>query len=441
MTKGFESTKIRVLLLGSGAFAHGTGTILSDHGAEVTTYLTRPSGGFPASLSGKVVSGEGMASPVGLMREMRPGLVIPMSIDWARAEWRDEFLALGIPYLAPNPEGMRLERERDFARTLCERHGICYPASYVAGNRLEAEAVLRRISRPMVIKNPLCSPGSPIHTIVCTSEEETKAWLPHLDYAEGVFLQEYLGAYEVGHIAFISAGQIWSLVSNQEYKRPYSGNMGIVAGVPMGGIVERDDDDHYGLARLLLHPLLPWFREVGYHGPVQVTAVHHRGRWWVVEYNVRLGITCAPLILRLLRNPLDTISRVAADAPAAPEFDPVLRFGCSVTLAGYGFPYRGVEGPEVPVQLRSKPTCDLWWNEVRKDRRGTMRVQGQRIADICAVAPTLTDAIATAYNNIARLQAAGSYYRTDIGQILWPPGSPQNPQDTSLAPPRPDWIP
>ena len=93
----------------------------------------------------------------------------------------------------------------------------------MARNRIEAEALLARSPRPYVLKNPLCSPTSPIHTILCETVEDTRSWLKHLDYAEGVFLQEYLGRREVGHIALVSGGELYSLVTNQEYKRAFAG--------------------------------------------------------------------------------------------------------------------------------------------------------------------------------------------------------------------------
>jgi hypothetical protein len=42
----------------------------------------------------------------------------------------------------------------------------------------------------------LFSPTSPIHTILCETLDDTRAWLKHVDYAEGVFMQEYLGRCE-----------------------------------------------------------------------------------------------------------------------------------------------------------------------------------------------------------------------------------------------------
>ena len=135
---------------------------------------------------------------------------------------------------------MRIERERDFARKLCADFKIPFPQAYVASNRLEAEKILAQHPQPFVIKNPLCSPTSPIHTILCETVEDTRAWLRHVNYAEGVFLQEYLGRAEAGHIALVSGGEIYSLVTNQEYKYAFNGNQGIVAGAPLGGLVERD---------------------------------------------------------------------------------------------------------------------------------------------------------------------------------------------------------
>jgi phosphoribosylamine-glycine ligase len=40
------------------------------------------------------------------------------------------------------------------------------------------------------------------------------------------------------------------------------------------------------------------------------------------------------------------------------------------------------------------------------------------------LAGTLEEAIAKAYADIRKIRSLGSYYRTDVGQSLWPPGNP-----------------
>jgi phosphoribosylamine---glycine ligase len=417
------SRELAVMAFGVGSFAHGTMQILKEAGAEVSAYLTRTYAHYPPSLAGLTFSRENSPSPVPLLRQQEIDLVVPMSIDWAQAPWAAEFLASKVRILSPIGEAMRIERERDFGRKLCRDFKIPFPLTHVAPNRLEADAFVRRRPCAYVLKNPLCGPTSPIHTILCETVEDTRAWLRHVDYAEGVFLQEYLGPCEAGHIVFVSGGEIYSLVTNQEYKRAFSGNMGIVAGAPLGGLVEKDPDDKYGLARAMIHPLRPWLRQVRYHGPLQVTAVRRGGRWHVIEYNIRLGITSGNMILRLLENPLETLWAVANNRRLAPVFRANVSFGCSLTLAGYGYPYVKLDGPCLPVDLDGRFDCDVWWNEVAR-KNGGLVATGHRIADVVALADTLERAVATAYRNIRKIRVLGSYYRTDVGRILWPPGNP-----------------
>jgi phosphoribosylamine---glycine ligase len=411
-----------VMVLGVGSFAHSIGTALAEAGADVSTYLTRNYGHFPPSLVGPTFSREAHPSPCPLIAKRGVELVVPQSIDWAQAPWAEDLMKSGAGIFSPTRAAMRIERERDFARKLCADFKIPFPKAHVARNRLEAERILSKNPRPYVIKNPLCSPTSPIHTILCETVEDTRAWLKHVDYEEGVFLQEYLGRAEAGHIVLVSGGEIHSLVTNQEYKYAFDGNMGVVAGAPLGGLVERDPEDKYGLARELIHPLRPWLREAKFNGPLQVTAIKRGGKWHVIEYNIRIGVTSGPMILRLLRNPLETLSHAARNQKLDPLFRNGLNFGCSLTVAGYGYPYTQVRGPQLPLEVAGKFDCDVWWNEVARTSGGRLVATGPRIADVNTLSPTLDGAIGRAYANIRKIRVVGSYYRTDVGRSLWPPG-------------------
>jgi phosphoribosylamine---glycine ligase len=423
-TKGRQSGP-NVMVMGVGSFAHSTTQILKESGAKVVTYLTRDYGHHGArSVSGpeRAYFWRDHPNPVPLLRKHKIDLVLPMSIDWSDQPWAKEFLAAGVPFFCPTGEALNLEKKRDLARELCEGAGIPFPRSHWARNQQEAEGILKRDPRGYVIKNPICGPFSPIHTIVCETADDTRAWLPRLDYKDGVFLQEYLGRAEAGHIAFVSAGEIHPLVTNQEYKRAFNGNQGVAAGAPLGGLVEADLKDKYGLARTLLKPLLPWLRRVDFHGPLQVTAVKKGGRWQVIEYNVRIGVTSGAMILRMLKDPLGVLLKVARNEPLGlVAFHPRSRFGCSVTLAGFGYPYTQITGPEFPLRLEGNFDCDVWWNEVKQSGRNLVAT-GHRIADVVSLENQLAPAIQKVYRNIARIRCLASYFRTDIGASLWPPG-------------------
>ena len=172
----------------------------------------------------------------------------------------------------------------------------------------------------------------------------------------------------------------------------------------------------------MIHPLLPWLRKTRFHGPLQVTAVRRNGRWHVIEYNVRIGVTSGPMILRMLKNPVETILATARDQNPDPQFKSGVAFGCSLTLAGYGYPFVQVRGPQVPLDVDGAFDCDVWWNEVARSPDGALMAAGHRIADVNALAASLDKAVAKAYDNIRRIRVLGSYYRTDVGKSLWPPG-------------------
>lgn len=411
------------MVFGVGSFAQSTLRILRENGAQVYGYLTRDYAQEPPAGEAKCFSQADFPSPIPLLERLRVDLVVPMSIDWAAQPWAEELLQSGTAIFCPSGEALKLERERDFARALCHQYEVPFPRSHWARTRAEAERVLQSDPRPYVIKNPICGPFSPIHTIVCEQVAETRAWLPRLDYRDGVFLQEYLGRAEAGHIALVSAGEIHSLVTNQEYKRAFEGNQGIVAGAPLGGLVELDPHDRYGLARQLLWPLRPWFQAVNFHGPVQVTAIRKNRRWHVVEYNVRIGVTSGAMILRLLRDPVSTLGRVARNEPLGEvRFRPGRPFGCSLTLAGYGYPFTQVTGPEFPIWIEGKLAGDVWWNEVRTVQK-IRYATGHRIADVIGTGRTMEAAIRRAYREMSKIHCLPAYYRRDIGQTLWPPGA------------------
>jgi phosphoribosylamine-glycine ligase len=411
------------MAFGVGSFAHSSTRILQEAGATTATYITRRNANYPPTLTGPTFHFDEVPSPVPLLKRRKVDFVFPQSIDWAQQPWADDLLASNIPILCPTGEALLLERERDYARRLCREYKIPFPASHVAPNRLAALNLLKKNPRPYVIKNPLCSPGSPVHTIVCETVEDTRAWLDHVNYAEGVFLQEYLGRAEAGHIAMVNGGDIVSLVTNQEYKRAHVGNFGVVCGAPLGGLVERDSEDKYGLARELLHPLRPWFKKVKFNGPVQVTACKAGDKWHVLEYNVRLGITSGSMILRLLENPIEVLWDTARRRTPVPRWRQDVAFGCSMTLAGYGYPHLQVRGPSFPVEVSGKFNCDVWWNEVDRSRDGKLVTAGFRYADVIATGPTLEAAVEKSNANIRKIRVLASYYRTDIGRNLWPPGT------------------
>ena len=129
------------------------------------------------------------------------------------------------------------------------------------------------------------------------------------------------------------------------------------------------------------------------------------------------------MILRMLKNPGEVVLRTARNQKLDLQFKEKLKFGCSLTLAGYGYPFIQVRSPHLPLEVDGTFDCDVWWNEVARGADKKLVSTGHRIADVIALAPKLDAAIAKAYANIRKIRVVGSYFRTDIGKSLWPPGT------------------
>lgn len=419
---------LSVLIIGVGAFTQGLAQTLQDAGANVIVWLSRDYGHYGPQQICSTYDEHDFASPIELLGTHACDIMIPMSIDWAQQPWARELCAR-VAVFCPSGDALLIERDRAFAQRIGEDAGIVFPRSFVAQNRLDAQSFLDTHPDPYVIKNTLCSPTSPIHTIVCETLADTQSWLDRIDYAEGVFFQEYMGHKEAGHIVFVQNGNITSLVSNQEYKRAFNGNMGKIAGAPLGGLIEADPDDKYDLAKKLIAPLQPWLKQVNYTGPLQVTAILKNNIWSVIEYNSRLGVTCGPMIMRMLNNPLDMLRAVIDGSNFSPDFNTDKPMGCSITLAGYGYPFLEVTGPAFPLTLPtalSSDKGDVWLNEVKAGKPlspSEVLADGHRLLDVNAFGQNKDTAVARAYALMQDLGCSNSYYRTDIGDTMWPPGA------------------
>jgi phosphoribosylamine-glycine ligase len=125
----------------------------------------------------------------------------------------------------------------------------------------------------------------------------------------------------------------------------------------------------------------------------------------------------------MLSNPLETFLACVRGEPMRPEWRDGRDCGCNLTLAGYGYPYTQLTGPNMPVVLKGDFSCDVWWQEVEGPSVDHLEAAGHRICDVAASAPSIPEAIKLAYANIRQIHSLASYYRTDVGQSLWPPGS------------------
>ena len=100
-----------------------------------------------------------------------------------------------------------------------------------------------------------------------------------------------------------------------------------------------------------------------------MTAIKRGGKWHVIEYNIRIGVTSGPMILRMLKNPAEVVLATARNEKLKLEFNDKLNFGCSLTLAGYGYPFTQCAGRNCRWKWTANLTATCGGTKSRAARR------------------------------------------------------------------------
>ena len=125
----------------------------------------------------------------------------------------------------------------------------------------------------------------------------------------------------------------------------------------------------------------------------------------------------------MLKNPVDVLLKVVRDQVPILNWHPEKYFGCTLTLAGYGYPYVVPSVPKLPVEVSAPLECDLWWNEVDEEDGQLYMANhqnyemGHRIADVNACASEMDSAVEQIEKEILKLRCLGSYYRLDLKEL------------------------
>jgi phosphoribosylamine-glycine ligase len=404
---------MNVLVLGHSGFAQAVVEEVKRRGGWAGVHLTVASGNYgPESVGAEIFPASD--NPAAIAQQHKVDLVIPASIDWHRQPWKDD-LHDAAPVFSPFGKAMMLERYRDMGMQLAQQHAIAVPYWHLAARQQDAIEFARESGEPWVFKNPKCSPSAPLHTVVPATLAECLEGLGQANDTDGgIFLQQHIGADEIGHIAFVSGGKAYPVVTNQEYKKPQEADIGNHQDYPMGGLAEADPGDKYGLCAKLITPLEKWFKKVDFRGPVQVTAGWHEGKWKVMEYNVRIGVSTGPLMINMMDDPLAAMLAVAKGEQPVIRFQSGKEYGGIVTLA------RKIA--DSAVRTKGPGQGFLWWHRVA-DRNGELVAdeKTERVADVAAVGASLDECFKTAYGDLAALEKTGLRWRSDIGKTLWPP--------------------
>ena len=188
-------------------------------------------------------------------------------------------------------------------------------------------------------------------------------------------------------------------------------------GDPLGGIVQADTDDQYGLVKQLIRPLEDWLKETNFCGPLQVTAGYWEDRWQVMEYNVRIGVTTGPLMMTMLENPMEVFYAAARGERPEPVFRDNHQFGMILGIVAE----EKLKGESVPENIVK--AGNVLWGDVQ-GKAGEPIITDTRPFELTAYGDSVAACRDEVYELANQLVSINGYrFREDVGESLWPPGS------------------
>ncbi len=337
----------------------------------------------------------------------------------------DVLEGLGIPCFGPNKLAAEIEGSKVFSKNLMKKYGIPTAEYEVFDDMNKALAYVEKASFPLVVKADGLALGKGV--LICNTELEAVTALREI-MADKVFgnsgnrvvIEEFLTGPEVSVLSFTDGKTLVPMVSSMDHKRVGDNDTGLNTG-GMGTVAP---NPYYTeeIARECMETIfMPTMAAMNAEGRTFKGCLYFglmltpKGPK-VIEYNCRFGDPETQVVLPLLETDLFTIMRAVAEEKLD-TIDVKFRDGhaCCVILASGGYPKKYASGFPITLPETLKHDAQVYIAGAKRDENGTLLTAGGRVLGITAVADSLEQAIANAYDAASDVTFEGAYKRSDIG--------------------------
>ena len=335
----------------------------------------------------------------------------------------DVLQAEGIRCFGPDKKAAVIEASKVFSKDLMKKYGIPTAAYEVFEDMDAALAYLEDAPIPTVVKADGLALGKGV--IIAETRDDAKAavrsMMEEKKFGESgarVVIEEFLTGPEVSVLSFTDGHTVVPMISSQDHKRALDGDKGLNTG-GMGTVAPNPYYTEDVAARCMEEIFLPTIRamrEEGrpFKGCLYFGLMITEDGPKVIEYNCRFGDPEAQVVLPLLESDLLTVMEAVTDEKLA---ETEVKFSdanaCCVVVASGGYPLEYKKGCEITMGKLTGNTEVFVAGAKLED--GRLLTSGGRVLGVTSVAPTLKEAIETAYENAAKITFENAYYRTDIG--------------------------
>ncbi len=337
----------------------------------------------------------------------------------------DVLEAKGIPCFGPSKAAAQIEGSKVFSKNLMKKYGITTAAYEVFGSVDAAREYVKTAPVPLVIKADGLALGK--GALICMTREEADEALHEImedkvfgESGNNVVIEEYLEGPEVSVLAFTDGKTLVPMVSSMDHKRAGDNDTGLNTG-GMGTIAPNPYYTPEIAERCTKEIFLPTIDAMNKEGCTFKGCLYFQFMLTkdgpkVIEYNCRFGDPETQVVLPLLESDLFTIMKAVHDETLA---DVEVKWkdasACCVILASGGYPKKYPTGFEITLPENPKHDAEIFIAGA-KSKDGKLVTGGGRVLGVTAIAPTLKEAVANAYDAAAEVKFEGAYMRHDIGK-------------------------
>ncbi len=337
----------------------------------------------------------------------------------------DVLEAKGIPCFGPSKAAAQIEGSKVFSKNLMKKYGIPTAAYEVFSSVDAAREYVKTAPVPLVIKADGLALGK--GALICMTREEADEALHEImedkvfgESGNNVVIEEYLEGPEVSVLAFTDGKTLVPMVSSMDHKRAGDNDTGLNTG-GMGTIAPNPYYTPEVCERCTKEIFLPTIDAMNKEGCTFKGCLYFQFMLTkdgpkVIEYNCRFGDPETQVVLPLLESDLFTIMKAVHDETLA---DVEVKWkdasACCVILASGGYPKKYPTGFEITLPENPKHGAEIFIAGA-KSKDGKLVTGGGRVLGVTAIAPTLKEAVANAYDAAAEVKFEGAYMRHDIGK-------------------------
>lgn len=414
---------MKVLVIGSGGREHALLWRLSQSPSVTDVYVVPGNDGMSDVAS--LIPIKGNEDIIDFARLMQVDLTVAGPETVLTEGLADEFEKRGMAFFGPSKAAARIEGSKGFAKALMKKYGIPTAAYETFDDEEKAIAYLKaNDTYPIVIKADGLASGKGV--IIAQSEEEAIDTVK--DMLEGhtfsgagrsVVIEEFMEGEEASMLCFCDGTNVVPMISAQDHKRifdfdkgPNTGGMGAYAPAP---VMTKEMCEEVNVR--ILRPIVAAMKKEGYpfkgclYAGLMITSEGPK----VVEFNCRFGDPETEAVLPLFDGDL---ARVMLDCVHGTLSDEavVWKKACAVdvVLASEGYPASHSSGEVISGIEDAKKAGCLVFHAGTVKKNGQYVVNGGRVLNVVALADTLAEAKAKAYEGVSRISWRGMQYRHDI---------------------------